>query len=238
MSRGVRAESKTCHFVSDLKMNSSEEVPKRAKKPKQIRDMIGAKRRRLSESSDEEGMQDKPFGNDELQALFESGDELEYLPLPVIRDTTDQMGNVVEFEELCVDGERTGYIRCKTKTCESKKDAELQYGHFKAHQTESRKTGNVKIREYKKSLLDRHIARWHTGKVGFQKQKASSSGIQPKLGAKFGFQMQLSQKFKTEYKKKTMNLISKKGLPLNFCEDESFKDWSKSEKRSGFQYLE
>ena len=45
----------------------------------------------------------KPFGNSELQALFESGEELEYLAVPVIRDTTDQMGNVVEFEESCVD---------------------------------------------------------------------------------------------------------------------------------------
>ena len=214
-------------FLSDLKMSSSEIVPKRAKNPKSIREMLGAKRRRVSESSDEDGLEEKNFGQADLIAVLESGDELEYLPLPVKRDITDQMGNVVEFEELCFNNERTGYIRCKSKSCESRKDAKLFFGHFKAHATETRKTGTVKFREYRKAVLDRHCARWHSEKLIASNRKATSSGIQPKLGAKYGFQMQLSEKYKKKYKRVTMNLIAKKGLPLNFCEDESFKDWSK-----------
>ena len=214
-------------IFSDLKMSSSDQVPKRAKNPKSIREMIGAKRKRRDESSDEESMEEKQFGNADLMALFESGEAREYLPLPVNRETTDQMGNVVEFEELIVNDERTGYIRCKSKTCDSRKDAKILFGHFKAHVTENLKNGTIKIREYNKTLLNRHCARWHTEKVNTPQRKPSSSGIQPKLGAKYGFQMQLSQKFKNEYKKKTMNMIAKKGLPLNFCEDDSFKDGSK-----------
>ena len=81
--------------------------------------MIGAKRKRQDESSDEESMEEKQFGNADLMALFESGEEQEYLPLPANRETSDQMTNVVEFEELIVNNERIGYIRCKSKSCDS-----------------------------------------------------------------------------------------------------------------------
>ena len=205
-------------------MSSAEDVPRRAKNPRQIKEMIGFKRKRPNESSDDENFEEKKIGTSEILALLETGDELQYLPLPINRAAFDSAGNRVEFEELIYEDERTGYIRCTSRSCPARKEAKFLFGHFKAHVMDNR---NNTVREYKKSILDRHVTRWHTGSLNPSIKKASSSSLQPKLGVKLGFQTQLSTKFKDEYKKKTMNLLAKKGLPLNFCEDDSFKDWFK-----------
>ena len=197
---------------------------KREKNPvtaKREKKMSSRKRQRLDESSDGDEIEEKKFNNEDLLRLLESGEPCEYLPLPVNYNLLDCTGLSVEFEEITHDDKRLGYVRCKTPNCLSKKESKYLFGHFKPHAIDNVKN---RVRPYKKALLERHITRWHTEKGPSSSQsKNKSSGYQPKLGSKYGFQTQLSQSFKKTYKKETMNFLAKKGLPLNFCEDDHFK---------------
>ena len=198
-------------------MSSNDDLPKKGKKKKIMRDIFGRKRQRMNESSDdEEDAEDfiEKFDAEDLMKLIDSGENREYRSVPVNLNLTDEAGVPVEFEELVLHGQPMGFVQCKTLNCPSKKDSKVRYGHFKPHAID---TKSNRTRLYQKALFERHITRWHKSKV------TKSSSSQPKLGQKFGFKAQLTQKFKKTYKQKTMKLLAKKGLPLNFCEDESFK---------------
>ena len=210
------AEARDFLFIS--KMSSTDEAPKKGQNQKSIRDMLIRKRPRLENSSDDEDdeSEQEKFDNQDLLRVLESGENIGYQDVPVSLNLTEDSGLPVEFEELVIKEKRTGFVRCKTENCSSRSDPKVFYGHFKAHQTDKKRT-----RLYKKTIFERHITRWHKPKLILTKPKVA--GTQMKLGQKFGFQNQLTKSFKSKYKEKTMTMLAKKGLPLNFCEDDSFK---------------
>ena len=146
--------------------------------------MFGKKRKRMDQSSDEDDgdrSEEDKFDMDDLLNLIDSNANLEYQPIPVNNDLVDSSGLNVTFEELIIDKKRMGFVRCQTADCPSKKDRKTFYGHFKPHLIEKNRS-----RMYKKTILERHINRWHKATVMVPRQRQSSSS-QSKLRTKIWF---------------------------------------------------
>ena len=117
-------------------MSSNDDLPKKGKKKKIMRDIFGRKRQRMNESSDDEQEAEnvsEKYDAEDLMNLIDSGDNREYRSLPVNHNLTDEAGVPVDFEELVSNGKPMSFVQCKTLNCPSKKDLKVRYGHFNPH---------------------------------------------------------------------------------------------------------